>query len=240
MKLINDQFYINLEPHLDIKNFDNLHDDIIKSISKNSKYLNVSYTGFNTLFDKSYPGYFEQLRSNQNKIKDLDNQQIQIYTKLSGTVTLGQHLILRSHDNYPTSYFYKHLNKNCFNSECHKDFDFLFRWIEDQKCFTEYGRVLFWFNEPGQVGAIHRDYEKDSDRKDMFIWLTGIFPKQMIIHDFQTKEKIVIPHRAIIFNNLNWHSSIGHESVASWSLRIDGVFNPIWAEKVGIREYYNL
>jgi len=241
MKLINDLPYVNLEPFLDMEGFDNIHENIIRSLAKNSNHIDTSSTVYNTLFDKSNPGFFEQMAVNASKNPNMKNRELQLYTKLSGTVTLGHHLVVRSHHNYPTSYFFKHLDKDSVNFSCYNDFDFLFKWLEDQKCFTEFGRVLFWFNEPGQQGALHRDYVPAiTDKKDMFIWLTGVFPKKMIVYDDQTEEKIIIPHRAIVFNTLNWHASIGHQNLASWSLRIDGLFNPEWAEKAGIKDYYNL
>lgn len=241
MKLINDQPYVNLEPYLDMESFDMLHDDVIRALAKNSENIETSYTTHNTLFDQSRPGYFEELTRNKERYPDLNKKELQMYTKLSGAVTLGSHLMVRSHSNYPTSYFYKHLKKDAVNFPWYDDFEFLFKWLEDQKCFSEFGRVLFWINEPGQTSAIHSDYgNQNFNRKDMFIWLTGKFPKRMVLHDKENNQSFVVPNRAIVFNSLNWHSSIGHENLASWSLRIDGVFDSDWAEKAGIKDYYNL
>lgn len=36
------------------------------------------------------------------------------------------------------------------------------------------------------------------------------------------------------------HGSKGHTDYVLWSLRIDGLFDPDWAQKVGIKEYYGV
>ena len=95
--------------------------------------------------------------------------------------------------------------------------------------------------EPGQTTAIHTDYgDINSEKKDMFIWLTGRFKKKIILKDENTNNVYISPHRAMIFNNVNWHGSIGNDQFSSWSLRIDGVFSPEWANAVNLTEYFKL
>jgi hypothetical protein len=179
-------------------------------------------------------------RVNNNKLlPKLDVAQLNCYTKLSGAVTLGSQLMLRGNTGYPTRYVLKHRAEHSVDSPFKKDFDFLFKWIEDQKCFTDYGRTLFWINEPSQRTALHTDYGNiNSEKRDMFIWLTGKFRKKILIKDTDTDELHMSPYRAMVFNTVNWHGSCGHDEFSSWSLRIDGTFDPIWAEAVGIKDYY--
>jgi hypothetical protein len=240
MKLINGKNWINLEDHLDINSFDILHDKITFAIAKNAKHIETSYTPRNTLFNP-LPGFLEERIKNKEMFPEFDQSQINWYTKLKGTITLGTHLMLRGNKGYPRTYQYKHLNEYSADMPWANDFDFLFKWINDQKCFSEYGRVMFWINEPGQKTALHTDYGNiNSEKKDMFIWLTGRFKKRIILKDNVTGETYLSSYRAMIFNNVNWHGSIGDEQFTSWSLRIDGVFLPEWAESVKIKEYFNL
>jgi len=239
MKLINDKIYIDLENHLDMDSFDAIHEQIIYAIAKNAKYIEPSYTPKHTFLNSSNPGFAEERANNNKLLPKLDVTQLNCYTKLSGAVTLGSQLVLRGNTGYPTRYVLKHRADHSVDSPCKNDFDFLFKWIEDQKCFTEYGRTLFWINEPSQRTALHTDYGNiNSEKRDMFIWLTGKFRKKILIKDDVTGEIHVSPHSAMVFNTVNWHGSCGHDEFSSWSLRIDGTFNPEWAEAVGIKDYY--
>jgi hypothetical protein len=240
MKLINGKPYINLEEHLDMNAFDALHDNIILAIAKNAKHIEPSYTPRHTLLN-SLPVFLEEREKHKKKFPTLDQSQINWYTKLSGAITLGTQLLLRGNKGYPRTYQYKHLNEHSIDMPWANDIDFLFKWIDEQQCFVEYGRTMFWINEPGQKTAFHSDYgDITSDKKDMFIWLTGKFKKKIILKDDITGDTYTSLHRAMIFNNVNWHGSIGEDQFSSWSLRIDGVFSPEWAELVKLKEYFKL
>lgn len=241
MKLINGTCWINLENHLDMNSFDLLEDRINLAIAKNARYIEPSYTPQFSLFNNEMPGFLEKKQEYKTTHPELDPVQLGWYTKLSGAVTLGTHLVLRGNSGYPSTYRYKHLNKFSVDMPCKNDFDFLFKWIEDQQCFTEYGRSMFWINEPRQQTAFHTDYGNyNLDKRDMFIWITGRVSKKLIIKDPLTEELSVSPYRAMVFNTINWHASCGDDNFTSWSIRIDGSFNPEWANRVGVKEYYNL
>lgn len=241
MKLINGNCWINLEEHLDMNSFDLLEDQIHLAIANNTKYIEPSYTPHSSLLDRTHPGFLEKKKEHKTGYPNLDNVQLNWYTKLSGAVTLGTQLILRGNKGYPDTYKNKHLNEFSVDMPCKNDFDFLFKWVEDQKCFTEYGRTMFWINEPSQKTALHTDYGNfNIDKRDMFIWITGRIRKKLLIKNTETGEILTSPYRAMVFNTINWHGSCGHEELTSWSLRVDGVFNPEWAARVGIKEYYNL
>lgn len=241
MKLINGQNWINLENHLDMTAFDAMNDQIVYAIAKNAKYIEPSYTPGFTLFDRTRGGFIEESSKNKKQFLEFDTNQLNWYTKLQGASTLGNHLILQGNMGYPASFEHKHLSKNSIILPAANDFNFLFDWIKNQNCFTDYGRTMFWINEPNQITATHTDYGNvDLGNRDMFIWLTGRYPKTILLSDNETKEIHETNTRALVFNTVNWHGSKGHRDCVSWSLRIDGSFNPDWAEKVGIREYYKL
>lgn len=240
MKLINGKKWINLEDHLDMDAFDALHDQIIFAISKNASHIEPSYTPKHTLLNP-LPAFLEERAKHKNTFPALDQSQLNWYTKLNGAITIGNQLLLRGNKGYPRTYQYKNLNEYSIDMPWASDFDFLFKWLDEQKCFTEYGRTMFWINEPGQTTAIHSDYgDTGSEKKDMFIWLTGRFKKKIIIKDENISDIYISPHRAMIFNNVNWHGSIGNDQFSSWSLRIDGVFSPEWANAVNLTEYFKL
>ena len=244
MHLINNQLFCNLENYLDMEAFDALHDKICHALSKNHQHFSPSGTSQNTLVDQStisvYSKRDEILKSLPHG--DMTYQEATIYAKLSGAATLGTNFVLRGNVGYPVTYPAKHLRE--FASLYHFDnqFKFLFDWIDSQKCFSTYGRVIFWINEPGQITAYHRDYPEDSKvkRNDPFIWMTGKISKQLRLLDPDTNKVHYSDTRACVFNTNNIHSSIGHPEFAAWSLRIDGMFNKEWAQHAGIAEHFNL
>jgi hypothetical protein len=240
MKLINGKLWIDLEKYLDMNSFNAIENQITYNIAKNAKYIEPSYTPQLSLFNKELPGYLEERSKYKLEYPELGPSEINWYTKLNGTAILGSQLVLRSTKGYPKTYPHKHLNEHSVNLPPCEDFQFLFDWIEKQNCFDEYGRILFWINEPNQLTAIHTDYSNiELDKRDMFIWLTGRYSKSILLKDNETGETQETNSRAMVFNTVNWHATKGHTNYVSWSLRIDGSFNAEWAKKVGIKEYYN-
>ena len=241
MKLINDQLFIDLSPYLDMNSFDLLEDQISYNIAKNAKNIEPSYTPHSTLLNKELPGYLEERETYKTTHPELGPSEINWYTKLKGTSTLGTQLLLRGNRGYPNTYKFKHLNEYSVNMPSYVDFNFLFKWIADQGCFDEYGRTMFWINEPNQITAMHTDYGNPNlDKRDPFIWFTGRYAKKILLRDDSSTVIHESNSRAMVFNTINWHCSKGHSDFISWSLRVDGKFNVEWADRVGIREYYGL
>jgi hypothetical protein len=244
MKLINNRVFYNLENYLDMASFDAINDKICYALSKNYQHFSPSGTSQNTLFDQStisvYSKRDEILKSSLHDKMTI--KEAGIYAKLLGTATLGTNFILRGNIGYPATYSSKHMRKFTSLFDFDDQFKFLFDWIDAQNCFSTYGRVIFWINEPGQVTAYHTDYPTDSKVKknDPFIWLTGKIPKQLRLLDPVTNEVHYSNAKACVFNTNNIHSSIGHPQYTAWSLRIDGMFNKEWAQTAGIAEHFNL
>lgn len=244
MQLINNQIFYNLENYLDMKSFDEMNDKIAYALATNHTHFSPSGTTQRTLYDQSTLSVYKKRDQILEEMPALSRLDALFYAKLSGTVTLGNNFILRGNKGYPAKYDEKHLRASAILQPFDDQFKFLYDWIDAQNCFTEYGRVLFWVNEPCQKTAFHRDYPendlKHKDVKDTFIWLTGIIPKRLIVKDTDTGEIHRSDSRACVFNTHNVHSSEGHPQCAAWSLRIDGKFNKDWAAKAGIAEYFNL
>jgi hypothetical protein len=243
MQLINNQIFYNLENHLDMSSFDSMNDKIALALAKNYTHFRPSGTSQNTLYDQNTESVFKKRDEVYNNAPEGTMSYVDawFYAKLTGAVTLGTNFVLRGNIGYPKTYSKKHENQYAYIFPYDNQFQFLFDWIDAQGCFNEYGRVLFWINEPCQKTALHRDYpDPIKSNKDPFIWLTGIIPKKLVVLDPDTNEKHYSNTRACVFNTSNPHASEGHPQFTAWSLRIDGSFNKEWAEKAGIAEHFNV
>jgi hypothetical protein len=243
MKLINGQPFVNLEPYLDMSAFDNLEDRISYALAKNSDNFQTSSTTQDTLYDKTQTIFVNKVVAYKKDpaLSELSEKQLEWYAKLNKGLTLGNHLTIRMKPGYPSTYVIKHIDRFTVESPWAADFDFVLDWVKNQKCFKEFGRVLFWVNESNQKTAWHRDYpDNNLDKRDPFIWLTGKNKKSLMLKDPNTGEDYISDSRALVFNSTNPHCSLGNELYTSWSLRIDGVFDKEWATRAGIAEYYNV
>lgn len=240
MNKINNELFYNLEKYLDMKSFDELNDQINLTLAKNFQHFRPAGTSQATLHDQNFISIFNKRDEILKTHPELSSEHALFYAKLCGTVTLGTNFTVRGNKGYPATYYKKHLRESATLYPFDDQFKFLFDWIDAQGCFDEYGRVIFWINEPGQSTTLHRDYQLGKGRNDPFIWFTGIIPKQLSILDTETNTMHYSTSRACVFDSNNIHASKGHPTYVAWSLRVDGRFNKEWAEKAGISEYFNL
>lgn len=242
MNLINNQIFCNLEDHLDMAGFDAINDQICRTLAKNRHHFRPSGTSQDTIYDKSTLSVYKKRDDVMKENPDLAPDEALFYSKLTGTVTLGTNFVLRGNIGYPATYSKKHMSQYTSKFAFDEQFRFLFDWIDAQGCFTEYGRVIFWINEPCQKTALHRDYpdKYHGINKDPFIWLTGVIPKRLVLFDPDTNEKHYSNTRACVFDSNNVHASEGHPLHTAWSLRIDGAFNKEWAERAGVAEHFKI
>lgn len=242
MYLINNQLFYSLEEHLDMASFDSINDTICKALARNWQHFRPSGTSQNTIYDKTKLSIFEKKNNVlKNNVENFDHTQALFYAKLTGTVTLGTNFTLRGTKGYPETYSKKHKLESALITSFDHEFQFLYDWINAQGCFDEYGRVIFWINEPCQKTAFHHDYplSVNPKKRDPFIWLTGIIPKRLVLLDPDTQELHYSNTRACVFDTNNIHSSVGHDYHVAWSLRIDGTFNKEWATRAGIWNHFN-
>lgn len=242
MQLINNQIWINLEDYLDLSAFAKIEDKINYAIAKNYDAISYGLVSRTSLLDPSRENYAELRVSLKEQHPELTQSQANMLARISGASTFGSTLSLRTVNGYPANYSMKHKKSGTSDARFSSDFKFLFDWINDQHCFSDYGRVLFFIDCPNESVPIHSDYgDIHSVKRDMFFWITSSFnPKQIFVYNQETKEKIYCPYRATIFNAANWHGAQGHPECVSWSLRVDGVFNKEWANRVGIADYYDV
>jgi hypothetical protein len=84
---------------------------------------------------------------------------------------------------------------------------------------------------------MHRDYPDGVSRRDNFIWINIDGRKKFWLWDDETKERIDITSRAVIFDNADWHGA-DPATFTGWSLRVDGVFSNAFLEKTGLKKWY--
>ena len=238
MRLISNQLFYDLENYLDMRSFDKLNDQINLALAKNFQHFRPSGTGQHSLYDQNFISIYNKRDEVLKTYPELSQLHALFYAKLCGSVTLGTNFIVRGTKGYPSKYCEKHLKKSALIHGFDDQFKFLFDWIDAQDCFDEYGRVIFWINEPGQSTTLHRDYPLGEGLNDPFIWFTGIIPKQLTILDEETNTTHYSTSRACVFDSNNIHASTGHPQYAAWSLRVDGKFNKEWAKKAGIAGHF--
>lgn len=238
---INDELFINLEPFLDLSKLSEYHEQISYGIAKNCDKIYPTPAHQETFLNQELVSHEVVLEKVRKKYPEFSQKQSEAMAKYLGSANLGSTLRLKVRTDL---YKYKHLEKFSEYTDSAKDFKFLFDWLEEQDCFEEFGRTMFFLNDPWQQGVIHCDYGKHNSQKqfkDMFIHIRGgLIKKQFFIYDEKTGQKHDCPYSATIFNNNNYHGSINNNWYSAWSLRIDGVFKKSWADKVKISDYFNL
>ena len=134
-------------------------------------------------------------------------------------------------------YFNKHLASHCVDTPAFKFFGFFKDWLEDQNIFKEYGRVVFFINEPGVQSVMHRDYPDGVSRKDNFVWMSLDGRKSFWVYDENKNVKHNITSRAALFDNADWHGSDPCK-YTGWSLRVDGIYSDEFLARSGLGEWY--
>jgi hypothetical protein len=248
MYTINGNYYFDFTPHIDMKGLEDIYSDIVLGIVKTDIEGAIKDSGADTgnFLDKSVPSI---INTTQKAIKDPTNPYYKYYEELGfdqaacrtfnkyvmELSTMGQLLILRGHGN--KSIYHKHKEDSCFDYPAYTHFPKLKNWIDNLKVFDSIGRIIFWFNAPGEYGSIHRDtflgypdhfilFNMRPERKDLFV-----------IHP-ETKEQLVIPSKAYVFDTRNYHGTMGKD-FSGFTFRIDGVYNKEWAQSVGIWDHFN-
>jgi hypothetical protein len=124
----------------------------------------------------------------------------------------------------------------CVDRPAYLNFPSLKEWVSNLKIFDEIGRIIFWFNAPGEAHTIHRDTYLGYP--DHFL-LINLHPehKDLFILDADGN-KVIIPSRAFCFDIRNYHGTQGKDFY-SWTFRIDGKFNKQWLESIGHWDYFN-
>lgn len=240
MNLINGQAFLDIANLLDLDYLDSFEEELCLGIAKSEKYINLNSTPTKSLLNPDTGISFLEIKAKAAlKYPELSPRELEWYATMKGGQSHGYVLFLKNIRRYPEFFKFKSYHEYCNKTEVAKYFEFLFDWIENQNCFKEYGRVLFFVSHPGQSGMIHKDNVGLDDVRDQYIWITGNkFSKSLFQYNPATDEKIYAPSRAVLFDNRSFHGSENHHDSAAWSLRIDGQFTDEFLDKTGTRNFF--
>lgn len=115
------------------------------------------------------------------------------------------------------------------------------KWVESLvgTVFEDIGRVIFFHCEADGIPFEHRDLDASNGidvikpHRNEFIHIRPNTKKAMYVWDPETKNKVYLNTRAAWWNDVDWH---GGERIMeqSYSLRIDGKFTEAFRRQLGI------
>lgn len=250
MHLIDGQPYIDLTNEIDFEGLLSIENEIAYGLAKSRWYIRDTGAGTRNCYDKTLPSLQDMIKMihdpetpNYNYYKKLgfNISDCFIFAKYTGAYqAMGQSLSLRNFtteaqksDNWITR---KSDSSAVSDSACFDNFPSLKKWINDLKIFDETGRIVFFMNAPEERHSLHKD--AFVGHVDNFILINlHLDRKTIFIYDDETKQTLDINSRAFVFDVRNWHGS--KSTSHSWSLRIDGKFNPTWARAMGFWDYFD-
>jgi hypothetical protein len=137
---------------------------------------------------------------------------------------------------YSNDWSTKHLSSKVFKTENVKYWETFFDWLKNQNIFDDYGRVAIFLNEPGVSTPAHLD-SSDASRRDEFIWMSLDHRKKMFVYDPEAEQKHYLNTVIGTFDATNYHGADPGD-LASWSLRIDGVFSDDFLDRTSLKNHY--
>ena len=217
---------LKLKPYLDYA--------VVKSSSivtptryYHNQFLDQKYQGINDVYNIPVDFEFYQ------ELKDTD--QLASWLRYNQDLIHGQQSVqIRCAINWNT----KHINSEVFDTKNIQYWQCFFDWIDEQNIFNEYGRVVVFLNEPGVETPIHRD-SPDPTRRDEFIWVSLGNRKKMFVYDAEKNIKYYVDTPIGLFDATNYHGAEAGE-LASWSLRVDGIFSKEFLDKTGLYHHFRL
>jgi hypothetical protein len=239
LKLINNQHFIDLSSFLNIEKLDSLHDKISYAIGKSAEHIYPASPPAYSFAEPTLVSHLQLKEELKKNHPELNNFQLDWFALMNGCGSHGFCLFLRNISHYPGDFKNKFLSSYTSLTPAGHNFNFLFDWIEEQQCFKEYGRVLFFISPAGSEGIIHRDNKGLDEYIDHFIWITGKFPKKLFLYDTDTGEKHISNHRAMYFMNHNYHGTRNDSDYWSWSLRVDGIFTDNFLESTRLNLFFD-
>lgn len=225
---INDKIVVDLDPFLDIDSLLGMKSYLEYGIAKHiDKLVPAQYTGDifldqGTGFVDITPEMKQDFVNKYPYLADLDFKQMLMWLRYNIDITYGQsHLHIIS----ARSWDKKHDPLHCDKNDVTDTFQPLLDWLDQQQIFSGFGRVNLFLNEPNSDTPIHHDPpHKHISPKDQFIWINLSDRKKFFVYDEDTGEKHYVNGTVSTFDNHNYHGS-EPSKYASWSLRVDGVFD---------------
>jgi len=253
IKGINSQPYINLDPFIDIEGFSKLHYQICKGLvlAKYKKEGNmVKPGGCEGAYDLTFKPIYQALEEYHNLPDDHEikkiGKEIGEY-KNRDQFILFLKLALGAYD--PYQFVFLKTEAGGWESRFEEKswtpdieyFPELKTWLENlvsSNVLKHLGRIIFFKAEHDCLMPLHRDLILPSEtdyfpHRHEFIHIRPNLDKPFYIWDSETDTKILTKHRAIFFNDQDWHAG-GRVNKQSYSLRIDGPFTDEFRKKLGI------
>jgi len=223
--------YVNMDKYIDIEKFLSLTEEICKGISKSS--FHYSSSGSRTYGLEHYPNTkmpYDSEIEYKDLVKGMNDNEKRLFLKYYKKVWYGTSgLFIRKHQNY----LYKHLAEYSEYTENANHFPNFIKYIENDLPFEQIGRVFIFLQDHMMPLAEHRDSMSDdySDELTDFLWFTiDSNAMKFFIRD-NTLNKHYVDGTCVWFNENDRHGSDGVVD-ATFCIRVDGVFNAEFKEKV--------
>lgn len=145
MNLINGQHFIDISNLLNLEKLDTFEEELCLGIAKSEKFIHLNSTPSNSILNKSSNMAFQDIKKiAASSYPELTPRELEWYASMKGGESHGYVLFLKNIKRYPEYFRFKSQKEFCSYTEAAKHFQFLFDWIDEQNCFKEYGRVLFF------------------------------------------------------------------------------------------------
>ena len=260
MQGIDNQPYFDMEPYLDMHQFEKLQTEILKGFAlarqyaKEGTWMAPGFTFDNMSYRVNWKPIYQAMQEFQAlpdtdpiKLagmdlmpKDFKNfQERNIFTRYLK-------MAMGAYD--PYIYYYLWEEGSWDNRTAARKltpeaeyFPKTVKWVESLvgTVFEEIGRVIFFHCEADGIPFEHRDLDAKNGvnvvkpHRNEFIHVRPNTKKAFYLWDPETKDKTYLNTRAAWWNDVDWH---GGERIMeqSYSLRIDGKFTEAFRKQLGI------
>jgi len=248
MYTINNLPYLDLSSHVDLQGLELIEKDIIFGIVKSRGFISEGCANTKNCYDQAIPSLL--MTQWKDYLQDPSNPNYQYYKELQFVVRdclmfnryvgkyqqMGQVLYLRNTvDNGRHGIWSKSYSDGCSDRPGYANFPALREWINNCKIFDEIGRILFFFNAPGEPHSIHKD--TFTGHPDHFILINLNTDRKTVFVLDNDGTRHTLDSKVSVFDVRNYHGSEGKDFY-SWTLRIDGIYNKEWAESIGIWDHF--
>lgn len=260
---INNKSYLDLEPYLDMRTFEELQPEIFKGFAlarNDAKEGTWMAPGFNaekasyqwhwTPIHQALTNFFNLDDNDPIKITGLELHNNIVDHKTRNVFTRYLKMALGAYDPYIYYFLWEEGSWDDRTAERKLTaeavhFPNVVQWIEnmvESKIFDHIGRVIFFVCEADGIPFEHRDYDRKNGilqhneyvpHRNEFIHIRPNTKKAFYLWDPDLKNKTYLNTRAAWWNDQDWH---GGERIMeqSYGLRIDGKFSEEFRKKLKI------
>ena len=257
---INNLPYIDIEPYINMNEFDNLQSEILLGFAEAREFAKEG-TWMTPGFTYEQSSYIMNWKPIYKAIEEFKNLSDNDPIKIAGLTLYKDFKNYRQRNKFtrflkmamgaydPYIYYFLWEEGSWDNRSAARKlteeavyFPNVVKWIEnmiDEEIFEHIGRVIFFHCEADGIPFEHRDLDAKnginniSPHRNEFIHIRPNTKKAFYVWDPETKNKIYLNTRAAWWNDQDWH---GGERIIeqSYSLRIDGKFTEKFRKILGI------